>query len=326
MLRSTAVRLFSTLSLHGSIAATAAASGSRLGASSSRWTKRQQSDPYVHQALEDGYRCRSAYKLKQLDDKFHFLRTPAGQAAASKRATASTATAAQPVVVRSGLVVIDCGARPGGWTQVAVERVGKDFRDLLLRHSNETKQSSGTPPMAGAQQNEAHIDKEEQAQLKPNATNASSIATSNGAANAPPSPPLSPLVLAVDIEPMERVPGAIVLPQADMTATRTHNQLAAILGTRLVDVVLSDMAPPASGNAGVTHLQCVNLIEAALRFATRFLRIDGWFVCKSFHGTEDQLLTTTLRRHFREVHFCKPPATRTESGEFYYVCEGFVGR
>ncbi|XP_001636165.3 ribosomal RNA large subunit methyltransferase E isoform X2 [Nematostella vectensis] len=65
--------------------------------SSTRWLRRHLADPYVKKASEDNYRCRSAYKLIQLDDKYHFL--------------------------LPGHVVIDCGASPGSWTQVAVERV-----------------------------------------------------------------------------------------------------------------------------------------------------------------------------------------------------------
>ena len=65
--------------------------------SSSRWLRRQAKDPYVHQAVKDGYRCRSAYKLLEIDDKFHIL--------------------------TSGSRVVDCGASPGSWSQVAIERI-----------------------------------------------------------------------------------------------------------------------------------------------------------------------------------------------------------
>lgn len=76
--------------------------------SSVRWLQRQLNDPYVQQAKEDGYRSRAAYKLTQLDDMFHFL--------------------------TRGKVVVDLGAAPGGWTQVAVERVkaNKDSRAKVV--------------------------------------------------------------------------------------------------------------------------------------------------------------------------------------------------
>ena len=69
-----------------------------LKASSSRWLERQLNDPYVAQAKSKGYRSRAAFKLIELDDKFHFL--------------------------KSGARVLDLGAAPGGWSQVARARVG----------------------------------------------------------------------------------------------------------------------------------------------------------------------------------------------------------
>lgn len=66
--------------------------------SSTRWLKRQLNDPYVRQAQAAGYRSRAAFKLIDLDDKYH--------------------------VLKKGSRVIDLGAAPGGWTQIAVDRVG----------------------------------------------------------------------------------------------------------------------------------------------------------------------------------------------------------
>lgn len=66
--------------------------------SSTRWLQRQLNDPYVAEAGRHGYRSRSAWKLIEIDQRFTLLRT--------------------------GATVIDLGAAPGGWTQVAVERVG----------------------------------------------------------------------------------------------------------------------------------------------------------------------------------------------------------
>ena len=65
--------------------------------SSQRWLQRQLNDPYVAEAKKRGYRSRAAFKLLQLDDQFGFL--------------------------KPGARVVDLGAAPGGWTQVAVERV-----------------------------------------------------------------------------------------------------------------------------------------------------------------------------------------------------------
>lgn len=64
--------------------------------SSTRWLDRQLNDPYVQAARKQGYRSRASFKLLQLDDRFGFL--------------------------ARGHRIIDLGAAPGGWTQVAVER------------------------------------------------------------------------------------------------------------------------------------------------------------------------------------------------------------
>ena len=66
-----------------------------LKASSRQWLNRQLNDPYVHAAKAEGWRSRAAYKLIELDGKFHFL--------------------------RKGARILDLGAAPGGWSQVAAK-------------------------------------------------------------------------------------------------------------------------------------------------------------------------------------------------------------
>ncbi len=75
----------------------------RRKASSARWLERQLNDPYVARARSEGYRARSAYKLIEIDDRFHLL--------------------------APGARVVDLGAAPGGWSQVAAERVGSTDSD-----------------------------------------------------------------------------------------------------------------------------------------------------------------------------------------------------
>jgi len=73
-----------------------------LKASSTRWLERQLNDPYVAEAKRQGYRSRAAFKLAELDDKFRIL--------------------------KKNLTVLDLGAAPGGWSQVASERIGAGGR------------------------------------------------------------------------------------------------------------------------------------------------------------------------------------------------------
>ncbi|MGD8551985.1 MAG: RlmE family RNA methyltransferase, partial [Methyloceanibacter sp.] len=67
---------------------------------STRWLQRQLNDPYVEEAKRQGYRSRAAFKLLEIDDKYRLL--------------------------KPGGIVVDLGAAPGGWTQVAVRRVKAD--------------------------------------------------------------------------------------------------------------------------------------------------------------------------------------------------------
>lgn len=77
-------------------------------ASSRAWLKRQLNDPYVAAAKAKGYRSRAAFKLLELDEKFHLL--------------------------KKGIKVLDLGAAPGGWSQVAAARgatvVAADVLDI----------------------------------------------------------------------------------------------------------------------------------------------------------------------------------------------------
>lgn len=74
--------------------------------SSTRWLARQLNDPYVREARAKGYRSRAAFKLIELDCKSRFL--------------------------RKGSIVVDLGAAPGGWTQVAAEHVGPAGRVVAI--------------------------------------------------------------------------------------------------------------------------------------------------------------------------------------------------
>lgn len=74
--------------------------------SSGRWLQRHVSDPYVQRSKREGYRARSAYKLLEIDDRDR--------------------------VLRPGATVVDLGAAPGGWSQVAARRVGPAGRVVAI--------------------------------------------------------------------------------------------------------------------------------------------------------------------------------------------------
>ena len=78
----------------------------RKSQSSRRWLERQLNDPYVARAKREGLRSRAAFKLAEIDDKAH--------------------------VLKKGARVIDLGAAPGGWSQVAAERAGAKGRVVAI--------------------------------------------------------------------------------------------------------------------------------------------------------------------------------------------------
>lgn len=73
---------------------------------SKQWMREHINDPYVQLAQKDGYRSRAAYKLIEIDDKDHLL--------------------------KPGMVVVDLGATPGGWSQIAAKKVGQKGKVIGL--------------------------------------------------------------------------------------------------------------------------------------------------------------------------------------------------
>lgn len=73
---------------------------------SKAWMREHVNDPYVLRAKREGYRSRAAYKLQELDERDHLL--------------------------KSGMIVVDLGAAPGGWSQVAAKKLGASGRLIAL--------------------------------------------------------------------------------------------------------------------------------------------------------------------------------------------------
>jgi 23S rRNA (uridine2552-2'-O)-methyltransferase len=193
-------------------------------------------DPYVARARDEGYRSRAAFKLIEIDDKFALL--------------------------RKGARVVDLGAAPGGWSQVAAARVGADHGEGQ--------------------------------------------------------------VVAVDISPMETLPGVTVL-QMDFMEADAPERIHAVLRDARADVVLSDMAAPATGHKRTDHLRIIGLCEAALDFAEDVLAPGGSFLAKVLQGGAERDLLNRLKKNFARVRHVKPEASRADSAELYVLAEGFRG-
>ena len=214
-------------------------SAGRRKPSSTEWLARQLNDPYVAEAHRLGYRSRAAFKLIGLDERYRLL--------------------------RPGQRVLDLGCAPGGWTQVAVERVIRGREDRADRG----------------------------------------------------------VVVGVDLAETAPVLGATLL-RADIRDAAARDMVALALGG-LADIVLSDMAPPATGHAATDHLRIVALAEDAFALASQLLKPGGAFLAKVFQGGAEGGLLTELKRAFVEVRHAKPPASRAESAETYVVAKGFRG-
>lgn len=210
------------------------ARGRTLG--SKLWLERQLNDPYVSAAKTAGYRSRAAWKLTELDDKYHLL--------------------------RPGARVVDLGAAPGGWTQVAVQRVKAGDKG-------------------------------------------------------------GGFVLGVDINPVDPITHATLMQQ-DFLAEGADLRVIEALGGK-ADVVLSDMAAPATGHRQTDHIRIMALCEAALDLAMRVLTPGGAFVAKVLRGGTENDLLNAMKRDFRVVRHVKPPASRADSAESYVIATGFRG-
>ncbi len=206
--------------------------------SSARWLERQLNDPYVAASKREGYRSRAAYKLIELDDKFRLL--------------------------KPGQRIVDLGAAPGGWSQVAAARV---------------KSIDGSGASRG-------------------------------------------LVVAIDIDPMDGLPGVDFM-QMDFMAPEADAYLKGKLGGGKAHGVLTDMAAPTVGHSRTDHLRIMGLAEAASQFAVEVLEPGGFFLSKVFQGGSEKTLLDLLKKHFASVRHVKPPASRADSAELYVLATGF---
>lgn len=204
--------------------------------SSTRWLQRQLNDPYVVQAKADGFRSRSAYKLLELDEKFRLL-TPKA-------------------------LVVDLGAAPGGWLQVAQATIQSD--------------------------------------------------------------PDAPSIIGIDLLPIDPVAGTLAL-QGDFSTEEGLLLVTDALGGRTVDVVLSDMAPNATGHQSTDHIRIIALVELAAEFAFNTLTPGGHFVAKVWQGGAESELLQQLKKRFEKVKHAKPKSSRADSAETYLVAMGFKG-
>uniref|UniRef100_A0A0V0J5U5 rRNA methyltransferase 2, mitochondrial n=1 Tax=Schistocephalus solidus TaxID=70667 RepID=A0A0V0J5U5_SCHSO len=239
--------------------------------SSKLWLKRQRRDPFVRNARINSYRCRSAFKLLQINDL-----VPGG-------------------LIRPGDIVVDCGAAPGSWTQVAVKL-----------------SFAATSTAGGSASSFTHS--------RPRGT-----------------------VISLDLQQFEPVDGAVCLGGIDIRKTA---EVAALIqrhvclsrGTATfggVDVVLSDIAPIASGLPDLDHPALIALAESVLKLSLHVSRPGASLLLKLWNCDEVKDFVKLLERFYpgsshehtkrRQNYACrilKPPASRSDSAELYLFARG----
>ncbi|XP_054463907.1 rRNA methyltransferase 2, mitochondrial [Anoplopoma fimbria] len=205
-------------------------------AAEQRWLQRQLKDPYVKASHAQNFRCRSAFKLLEIDDKFRLL--------------------------RPGSSVVDCGTAPGAWSQVAVQRVNSAGTDPALPHGS---------------------------------------------------------VVGIDLLNIPPLDGAHFLSSHDVTDPVTQAKLLELLPGGRADVILSDMAPNASGFREMDHEKLITMCLSLTDLAERILQPGGSLVCKYWDGILAHKLQQKLSSVFSSVQTLKPNASRKDSAERYFL-------
>ena len=201
---------------------------------SNQWLQKRRRDQFYKLAKARGYRSRASFKLLQTNRSYRFI--------------------------NHGQNVVDLGAAPGGWLQIAREAVGESGFVL-------------------------GVDKQEIAPL----------------------PQRNVVTIMGDVE---------VLSLTDIIRERMPGP---------VDVVLSDVSPNLTGSWDTDHARQIYLANQSLEIARRILRKGGAFFVKTFHGPDLQEFRSNLQRSFQIIRIVKPPASRNDSSEVYFLGLNYVG-
>lgn len=177
-------------------------------------------------------------------------------------------------LLQPGYTVVDCGAAPGSWSQVAVRCTNADGS---LAKQNPLK-----------------------------------------------SHPIGHVV-AMDLLPIYPIEGATILPQCDIRTEEAVTRMKHELNGNLADLVMSDMAPNATGIKDMDHDNIIELVYNAFKFALMVSKVDAAFVAKILDGDKSSKLDSDLSKFYKLVVHRKPKASRDESAEKFVVALGFKG-
>jgi 23S rRNA (uridine2552-2'-O)-methyltransferase len=197
---------------------------------SNAWLREHVNDTFVQRARAEGMRSRAAFKLMEIDDRDH--------------------------LIRPGEIVVDLGATPGGWSQVAAKRMKGKGR-----------------------------------------------------------------VIALDLLELDPLHGVEFI-QGDFREEHVLRQLETALAGEKLGLVLSDMAPNMSGILLSDQARVMHLAELGLEFSRNWLKPEGAFLVKVFHGYGYEDFVREMRLVFKTVASRKPDASRDRSAEVYLLGKG----
>ncbi len=129
-------------------------------------------------------------------------------------------------------------------------------------------------------------------------------------------------IIGIELQCIEPIEG-IDFIQGDFLDEKVYCTLTEQCGK--VDLILSDMADKACGIPNVDHLRIINLVEAALEFATHYLNLNGNLVVKMLRGGQEHALIKQLKQQFSTVKMYKPDASYKDSSEIYLICLQYKG-
>uniref|UniRef100_A0A8C2J1L5 rRNA methyltransferase 2, mitochondrial n=1 Tax=Cyprinus carpio TaxID=7962 RepID=A0A8C2J1L5_CYPCA len=130
-------------------------------------------------------------------------------------------------------------------------------------------------------------------------------------------------VIGIDILRISPLDGAQLLSHHDITEPSTHMALERLLPEARADVILSDMAPNASGLRELDHERLVTMCLSVLDLADKVLRPGGSLICKYWDGALAHKLQQRLSSMFQDVKTVKPRASRKESPELFFLARMF---
>lgn len=133
-------------------------------------------------------------------------------------------------------------------------------------------------------------------------------------------------VLGVDLLRISPLEGAVFLSETDIADPSALRTIQSLLPLGKADVILSDMAPNATGIKDLDHQKLINLCLGLLNICQSILKPKGTMLCKFWDGSEARLLQNRLKEQFQDVRTIKPQASRKDSAESYYLARLYRGK